>query len=54
VYTVVGGFTPGNSSFLVMNSDFHFVLAMDRFEVLWSGLEIAMMVALNSKLLKEH
>ena len=27
--TVVGGFTPGNTSFLVMNPDFHFALAMD-------------------------
>ena len=26
---VVGGFTPGNTSFIVMNPDFHFVLAMD-------------------------
>ena len=24
-----GEFTPGNTSFLVMNPDFHFVLAMD-------------------------
>jgi hypothetical protein len=30
VHTVVGGFTPaGNTSFLVVNPDFHFVLAMD-------------------------
>jgi hypothetical protein len=29
VHAVVGGFTPGNTSFLVMNPDFHFVLAMD-------------------------
>jgi transposase len=26
---VIGGFTPGNTSFLVINPDFHFVLAMD-------------------------
>jgi hypothetical protein len=26
---VVGGFTPGNKSFLVMNPDFHFDIAMD-------------------------
>jgi hypothetical protein len=29
VQTVVGGFTPGNAYFLVMNPDFHFVLEMD-------------------------
>jgi hypothetical protein len=29
VHAVVGGFTPGYTSFLAMNSDFHFVLAMD-------------------------
>jgi hypothetical protein len=29
VHAVVGGFTPGKTSFLVMNPDFHFVLAMD-------------------------
>ena len=29
VYAVVGGFTSSNTSFLVTNSDFHFVLAMD-------------------------
>ena len=29
MHAVVGGFTPGNASFLVMNPDFHFVLAMD-------------------------
>jgi hypothetical protein len=29
VHAVVGGFTPANTSFLVMNPDFHFVLAMD-------------------------
>jgi hypothetical protein len=29
VHAVVGGFIPGNTSFLVMNPDFHFVLAMD-------------------------
>ena len=28
VHDVVGGFTPGSTSFLVMNTDFHFVLAM--------------------------
>ena len=28
VHTVVGGFRPGNTSFLVMNPDFHFVLVM--------------------------
>ena len=73
----LGGFRPGKISFLVMNIEFHFVLAMDVIvspagvendlrtsvftspavseeEVLWSGLEFAMMVALNSKLLKEH
>jgi hypothetical protein len=77
VHAVVGGFTPSNTSFLVMNPDFHFVLAMDvimctagmgnvlrtsvctsptvlEVEVLWSGLEFVMMVALNSKLFKEH
>jgi hypothetical protein len=43
-----------HAALVVFPVDFHFVLAMDRFEVLWSGLEIAMMVALNSKLLKEH
>ena len=77
VHAVVGGFTSGNTSFLVMNPDFHFVLAMDVIvctagvvnvlrtsvctsptvlgvEVLWSGLEFAMIVALSSKLLKLH
>jgi hypothetical protein len=29
VHAVVGGFTPGNTSFVVMNPDFYFVLAMD-------------------------
>ena len=29
MHTVIGGYTPGNISFLVMNPDFHFVLAMD-------------------------
>jgi hypothetical protein len=29
VQAVVGGITPGNTSFLVMTPDFHFVLAMD-------------------------
>jgi hypothetical protein len=29
VHAVVGGFTHGNTSLLVMNLDFHFVLAMD-------------------------
>jgi hypothetical protein len=29
VHAVVGGFTSGNTSFLVMNPDFHFDLAMD-------------------------
>jgi len=29
MHAVVGGFTPGNTSFLVMNPNFHFVLAMD-------------------------
>ena len=29
MHAVVGGFTPGYTSFLAMNSDFHFVLAMD-------------------------
>jgi hypothetical protein len=70
-------FTAANTSFLVMNPDFHFVLAMDvivctagvrnvlrtsvctrppvlESEVLWSGLEFVMMVALSSKLFKEH
>ena len=28
-HVVVGGFTHGNTSFLVMNPDFQFVLAMD-------------------------
>jgi hypothetical protein len=60
-----------------MNSDFHFVLAINvivctadvgnvlrtsvctsptvlEAEVLWSGLEFVMMVALSSKLFKEH
>jgi hypothetical protein len=64
MHAVVGGFTPGNMSFLVMNPDFHFVLAMDvivctgltalEADVLWSGLEFVMMVALSSKLFKEH
>ena len=68
-----GHFTPGNTSFLVMNTNFHFVLTMDvivctagignvlrtsvctnqtvlEVEVLWSGLEFVMMVALSSKL----
>ena len=77
VYAVDGGFTPGNTSFLVMNPDFHFVLAMDvivctagvgnvlpttvctsptvlKAEVVWSRLEFVMMVALSSKLFKEH
>jgi hypothetical protein len=77
VHAVVGGFTSGNTSFLVMNPDFHFDLAMDvivctagagnvlrtsvctnpavlEAEVLWSGLDFVMMVALSSKLFKEH
>jgi hypothetical protein len=77
VHAVDGGFTPGNTSFLVMNPDFHFVLSMDvivctagvgnvlrtsvctsptvlEAEVLWSGLEFVMMIALGSKLFKEH
>ena len=72
VHAVVGGFTPGNTSFLVMNPDFHFVLAMNVIvctvgvgsvlrirvcvspQVLWSGLEFVMMVALSSKLFNEH
>jgi hypothetical protein len=77
VHAIVGGFTPGNTSFLVMNHDFHFVLAMDvivctaavgnvlrtsvctsptvlEAEVLWSGLEFVMMVALSQKLFKEN
>jgi hypothetical protein len=29
VHLVVEGFTPGYTSFLMMNPDFHFVLAMD-------------------------
>jgi hypothetical protein len=29
VHLVVEGFTPGYTSFLMMNLDFHFVLAMD-------------------------
>jgi hypothetical protein len=29
VHPVVGGFTPGNTSFLVINPDFHLLLAMD-------------------------
>ena len=29
MYAVVGGFTPGNTSVLVINPDYHFVLAMD-------------------------
>jgi hypothetical protein len=28
VHAIVGGITPGNTSFLVMNPDFHFVLAI--------------------------
>ena len=77
VHAVVGGFTPSNTSFLVMNPDFHFVLPMDvivctasagnvlptslctsptvlEVEVLWSGLEFVMMVALGSNLFKEY
>jgi hypothetical protein len=77
VHAVVGGFTPANTSFLVMNPDFHFVLAMDvivctagvgnvlrtsvctsqtvlEAEVLWSELEVVMMVALSLNLFKEH
>jgi len=77
MHAVVGSVTPGSTSFLVMNADFHFVLAMDvivctagvgnvlrtsvctslvvlEAEVLWSGLEFFMMVALSSKLFKEH
>ena len=77
MHAVVAGFTPGNTSFLVMNSDDDFVLAMYvivctagvenvlrtsvctgptvlEAEVSWSGLEFVMMVALNSKLFKEH
>ena len=77
MHTVVGGFTPGNTSFLVINPDFHVVLAMDvivftagmgnffwtsvctsptilEAELLWSGLEIFMMVALSSKMFKEY
>ena len=72
MHTVVRGFTPGNTSFLVMNPDFHFVLAMDvivctagvgnvlrtgvftsptvlEAEVLYSGLEFVMTVALSSR-----
>ena len=64
---------PANTSFLMMISDFHYVLAMDvivcfagvgnvlrtsvctsptvfEAEVLWSGQEFVMMVALSSKL----
>ena len=29
VHAIVGGFTPDNTSFFVMNLDIHFVLAMD-------------------------
>jgi hypothetical protein len=29
VHAIIGGFTPGNTSFLGMNLDFHFVLAID-------------------------
>ena len=29
MHAVVGGFTPGSTSFLVMNHDVHFFLAMD-------------------------
>ena len=29
MHAVVGGFTPDNTSFLVMNSEFHFVLAIN-------------------------
>ena len=77
MHAVVGGFTTGNTSFLVMNPDFLVVLAMDvivcttgvgnvlrtsvctsptvlEVEVLWSGLEFLMMVALSSKLFTEH
>ena len=76
VHAVVGGFTPGSTSFLVMNPDFHFDLAMNiivctqagnvlptslctsptvlEAKVLWSGLEFVRMVALASKLFKEH
>ena len=77
MHAVVGGLTPANTSFLVMNPDFHFVLAMDvivctasvgnvlrtsvctsptvlEAEVLWSDLEVVMMVALSLNLLREH
>ena len=77
MHAVVGGFTTGNTSFLVMNPDFLVVLAMDvivcttgvgnvlrtsvctnatvlEVEVLWSGLEFLMMVALSLKLFTEH
>ena len=77
MHIVVGGFRPGNTSFLVLNPDFHFVLAMDLIvctqswetfygpsvcmsptvleaEVLFSGLEVVMMVAPSSKLFKVH
>jgi hypothetical protein len=70
VQAVVGDFTPGNTSFVVMNPDFHFVLPMNvivciagvgnvfrtvlEAGVLWSGLEFVMMGALSSKLFNEH
>ena len=77
MHAVVVGFTPGNTSVLVMKPDFHFALAMDvivctagvgnvlrtsvcmsstalEAEVLWSGLEFVIMVAISSKLFKEH
>jgi hypothetical protein len=75
VHAVVGSFTPGNTSFLVINPDFHFGLAMDvivcatdvgnvlrtsvgtsptmlEAELLWSGLEFVVMVALSSKIVQ--
>ena len=74
MHAIVGGFTSGNTSFLMMNPDFHFVLALEVIlctagvvgivlrtsptvsepEVLWSGMKFVMMVALSSKLFKQH
>ena len=41
MHAVIGGFTPGNTSFSVMNPDFHFVLAMDVI-VCTAGIGIAL------------
>jgi hypothetical protein len=68
VHTVVGVFKPGNTSFLVMNPDVHFVHAMGVIvctvgvgkdlptSVCTSStvLEAEVMIALSSKLFKKH